>query len=464
VPLRLDAIAKTSLSHRPVRVEWGAGVTFPIGLASEREERASTTPAAPSAAAEPTEDATSTALGTLQRELVDAGFENVRVGVDGTVVVVEYENDVYSHAEVDALGVVLGHVAWRAPPGLDRFAVVLERTQLPLAEISGPLSSLRAWFGAAEERGEAALPEVLALSWHPRRRDGAWWDDAPARRSALRSQLVLAPGLVTYVATEISALEYVLSLRPELRVPLWPGALAYGRWDVPFVWSAALADGGALRSRRAAPRLVDALLYQALPLAPGVTALAGAGVFQVNGAGGLGEVTWTPGGGDLALAVHGAFTRVVQGADTGKRHESLVASVRWRYAPLALVATVSGGRFYEGDRGAEVELARWFRDTSVGVFYAHTGVSVVGVRLTLPLTPRREMTPGLLQVRGTPRWEYDVFSVVQHRTNDIVSGVAVQPVTPWNLEDAYRDASRLTLEALARDLPRARAAFQRSLE
>jgi hypothetical protein len=401
------------------------------------------------------------AMGALQQDLVDAGFENVRVGVDSDTLAVEYENDVYARAEVDALGVVLGHVAWRAPDGLARFAVAMERTQVPLVEVSGSLPALRAWFGRAGPAPAASLAESLALRWHPRRRAAAWWSEAPARGSALRPQLLLGPGLRTYIATEISVLEYVLSARPEARVPLWAGSMVYARWDVPFAWSDAFGDQGPLRLRRPGARLDHALLYQALPLAPGLTLLAGGGVYRATSAGALGELAWTPGAGELALSVRGAYTREVEGRRSGDLHQSLVASARYRFAPLDLVAKVSAGRFYENDRGAEVELTRFFGDTSVGVFYARADVPILGVRVSLPLTPRREMAPGLLQIRGTPLWEYDLYTVVQRRTNDVLTGIGVDPVSPWNVEDSYLDRSRLTLSALVRALPRARASFER---
>jgi hypothetical protein len=52
----------------------------------------------------------------LQKALVATGLERVRVGIQGSNLVVEYENHRYGQNEADAIGVVLGLAVEHAPP------------------------------------------------------------------------------------------------------------------------------------------------------------------------------------------------------------------------------------------------------------------------------------------------------------------------------------------------------------
>src|SRR6266542_4142654 len=216
-------------------------VSLPLGR--DEDETALAPGAAPDAdvnrdrteaRSEPAEQAADQ-LAQLEVDLADIGFENVRAGRDGDTVVVEYENGVFGRAEEDGIGVVLGWLALSAPEDAGSFAVVLRRDRMAVLELSGPLPSLRAYFGATGPRGGPPLETALRLSWHPRERLAS----AVANPSALHSQLVLGPGLRTLVATDVGTqrkpLQYVLSIRPEAIVTLWPGAVVYARADVPVL-------------------------------------------------------------------------------------------------------------------------------------------------------------------------------------------------------------------------------------
>jgi hypothetical protein len=177
-------------------------------------------------------------------------------------------------------------------------------------------------------------------------------------------------------------------------------------------------------------------------------AMVGGGVVRATDAGGLGEVLWAPGDGEVALGVQGSWTA----NDQDEEKRALTASVRIRIAPLDVVALVRGGRFVNGDRGATVEVSRWFGDTQIGLFYTRTELAIAGAFFTLPLTPRRDMRPGWLQVRGSRRWGHGIGTVVGEEENTITSGLGVAPLAPWNLEAAYLDWGRITRDGLVEPL------------
>ncbi len=373
----------------------------------------------------------------LESHLTSLGFQSVHVGARGTTLVVHYENNVYNHAEADGLGVVLAAIRAAHLTGFDRYAITLHRNGLAQAELSGPM--------------RAGRPDAAAMDfrWRPPQGQVDWVSPSPRSSSAGTLQLTLAPGLQDWIATEAGLFQYVVSLRPEGTVNLWPGASVNARWDIPVLWSGALDDGGPLRYQRGSPRLETALLQQVVPLAPGLSALLAAGAYLTDGRGALGELAWTPGQGALALGVRAAWMEEAGGGE----HRSLTATARYDFAPLDLQARVEAGRFYFGDEGARVELSRFFGDTSVGMFYSHTDHQLLGIALSLPLTPRRDMRPDLIQVRGARRWTQEVFTRVGETRNVVAFGGAASPVSPWDLDGTWLDAGRLDGDTLRKTLP-----------
>jgi hypothetical protein len=470
LPFRLGAIAKSAVRHEPRAIEWGATLEVPLwlnaGPGGRRLVRDGAPPRPPSAAAPPTspalevrttsaEDASARTspdstepardlaaddgadpLLELEEALVEIGFEEVRAGRSGEVIVVEYENGVFNHDEADALSVVLRRIEL-AGLASRPLAVVVKRNGLRVAEISVP--------GAAEAASPAPRsgPDPR-WRYGPSPRRVRWVSQAPRNRSALHTRLVLAPGLDTFVGTEVGALDWLVSFRPDVIVPLWPGATAFARADIPVTWSDDLRERGTFRRYRHDSRLEYALVHQAVPLAPGLMAMVGGGVVRATDAGGLGEVLWSTFDGALALGVQGSWTA----NDRMEERRAATGSARVGIAPLDLSAVVRAGRFVNGDRGATVELSRWFGDTQVGVFFTRTEVAIAGAFLTIPLTPRKDMRPGWLQIRGSRRWGHGIGTVVGEGTNAITTGLGVAPVAPWNLESSYLDWGRISRDGL----------------
>ena len=138
--------------------------------------------------------------------------------------------------------------------------------------------------------------------------------------------------------------------------------------------------------------------------------------------------------------------------DHGDERRGLTGSGRLAFAPLDLVATVRAGQFVNGDCGATAQLARWFGDTQFGLFLTWTDVSIAGAFVSVPLTPRRDMRPGWIQVRGR-RFAHDVGTVVGEERNAIRTGLGIAPLSPWNLEASYLDDARVTRDGLGGAVP-----------
>jgi len=133
------------------------------------------------------------------------------------------------------------------------------------------------------------------------------------------------------------------------------------------------------------------------------------------------------------------------GPELGKIDSGVaLGNVRVRYPALDLTASLEAGVFLRGDAGAAGELSRFFGDTEVGFYVRSTTFgSVAGMRLSVPLTPARDMRP----TRVRPRLP-DVYTHTQQIT--ILEYPSVQKrfvgrllETDHELKRVYRSRDRL---------------------
>ncbi len=434
VPLGVDR-------HSPLDDEDGLGPPAVHGY-----EELEPTPAVPGAES----------LEAVADALVGAGFQNVRVGVKaGRAAYVELEDNRFHWNELDGLGVALGIVATRAPTELDWIVLVQRKTGLALRELWAPRWPLRDFLRGAAPAGRLETEIDVSPCLSPT-------DDVVfvgGRRNAGYGKLQIGLGLrtQTFIADEMSPFGYVLSLKPEVTLPAWQGGAINAAWEIPFAWSAQYGDNGSYQEERQSAHTAHALLYQGVPLAPGLVGLLGAGLFRRDKGGVLGEVAWSSQGGMVWLRAHGGYFRDRLG---GELRSGLVSARVWvPWLDASLEAT--GGRYLYGDVGGAFELARYFGDTELGVYYRRTDVQIAGIRVALPLTPRRGMRPGWVQVRGPTRWRYDHTTTVnQDRINwNPKSGVL--PQTSYTARDIYLNAGRLGTDYVRAHLGRMRQAYLR---
>lgn len=445
VPIRIGGMGSSAVTRNPVTWAWAVTLEVPLWWSQGPDGRRTVPEGAPAPevadrttpSQAPTVTASATELVALEEALVEEGFEEVRAGRLGDQVVVEYENNRYDFDQSDGLYVVL-RIVERSAVARAPLTVVLKRHGLRLVEMGFP---------GYRPAGGLLIPDPSDFILTPPERPAAWASRSPRNPILLHSQIVLAPALKTFVGTETSVLEASLSFRPEVLLPLWPGFVGFLQADIPMVWTAGLADGGGLAYYRPRYRLTYALAQQAFGLGHGVMAMVSGGLFASEFAGGLGEVAWAIGDGNLALSLKAGWL-----ADADYRqHKALTGSIRYRLAPIDLVGSLEVGRFVDDLVGGRLELSRWFGDTQVGFFFTKAEWNVTGFFISIPLTLRREMKPGYVQVRGARRWQYSLGTRVGGDFNYIGGRGGLSPTAPVSLEAEYLDESRISRVGLIRN-------------
>lgn len=411
--------------------------------------------------APPREAAPVPAPRSLAKALTQLGFENVRTGSRGATLVVEYENNRYNHNELDGLGLVLGTTLANAPEPFATVLIAIRKQDLRLLELEGPIQALRAFFASSEPPGPG-LAQALTIRHAEsfRSTPGVTWTGEPENPGWFHSRLLLGPGLKTTVGAEVGAWNYRLSLAPDFQASLWPGAVMNYRGDLPLAWTRNYSGTGPFGGPgTTSPSLQRIWFSQDLPLADGLLAQVGGGAYSQQAQGLMGDLMWTPGTGRNRFTLKAAHFQNT-GALPGPDARVGLAGYRAFLPGLNAYVEATAGQFLNNDHGVRLEVKRFFNDTSVSVYYSRTTLQQLGFSLTLPLTPRRDMAPGWLQVRGDERWEDHLSTVIRNQFNYLVPGLATVPDTTVNLERSFYNNDRLNEAYLLANLQRLREAYR----
>jgi hypothetical protein len=146
-----------------------------------------------------------------------------------------------------------------------------------------------------------------------------------------------------------------------------------------------------------------------------------------------------------------------------------LGSYRYLFAPLDLSLEATGGRFWGQDTGFSLELKRFFRDTAVSTYYKNTTTlegkhwQAAGIQFAFPLTPRKDLKIGPLQVRGTDEWAYaqeTTLAIGGQKTNDVNRpSLAINPQPTPALYRSYYNRDRLSAAYVEQHLDRLREAW-----
>ncbi|WP_139285235.1 YjbH domain-containing protein [Terriglobus roseus] len=398
----------------------------------------------------------------VREHLIKGGFVNVRVGLLGKTLVVEYENIRYNHNELDAIGVVTGIASQAAGDGVEDLRLVVKRRGLELLQIEAQLEPLRDWLQGDVQTKAPTLVVTQKLASEA----GTNFVAGGTNPGRLRPSIMVYPSLITLVGTENGVFDYQLSIRPELQLPLWRGATGVARWDLPISWSGNLDDGQVYAAYRTPARMDRLMFFQAVTLAPGLVANLGAGKIQDTTNGTLNELSWTVGGGMNRFKAIQSW-----GRDSGTNRNVFLGSYRYFLARYDLGFEGVAGRFWGQDTGFKVSMQRFFGDASASLYFKDSKLQngperwlQAGIQLEFPLTPRRDMKARPIQIRGNQDWLYaqetGIASSSIQNSNYIQPGLAVVPEPAQALDLYFYDRERLNADYIRSHTERIKDAWR----
>jgi len=496
VPISFTATAKTSLTHQPGNFDIAVGLSVPLDfkVRSEPHEQASKSEKASDVKLElndnsalpadvapvksrsvltgntPVKAQDQDALAGLHDRLTRAGFMNVRVGKSrqNPIAVIEYENEIFNHNEIDALGVVTGMaLAALKETNFESLRIVIKKKDIFMLQVSLPIGPAAVFMATGKNRDSFTSDISISNSGHAHA--DIDFIERDKNSSFLATSFVFWPGLNTLVGVAENGgapLEYRLSVKPDLYVNLWKGALLNARWDIPVGWSSKMDDG---KMDTVMERM---MLFQGMKLLPGLMANLGGGMLLHDLYGTMNEMIWQPDDGRHRL-------RFVQtwgnNNTTHKDMKSFVGSYRYYFSPFDLSLEAAAGKFWSQDRGFSMELKRFFGDTSVSVYYKNSTTTdrkhwqAGGVQFAFPLTPEKDMKHYYkMQLRGTEEWAYAQETTFKNRNGGDGRGelnyvpdvpLAITPMFTGSLHNQYLNRDRLNGEYIKEHSERLRDAW-----
>jgi len=453
----------------------------------------SAAPSGASAAAAPVSQPVDDAkLAQLADALRSRGLEDLWVGrmADGSIAV-RANNATYNWNSLDALGAALAAIAQSLGDTRTAYRLILTQRQVPLVAVTGQTDCVRQWIqtdAAACAAGELSTPGTTSLD---KLHESANWVVARQAPSWRTLRVSISPVLRTNIGSEVGVLDYSLGANIGLLLPLWSGASVETRHDVPLTHSSDFEGREIFANRRVRSRLERLAFTQTLrlPLERWVAdnddvAISRWGLASVLAQGSIGRfggfydgvhgtLRWEPGNGKHRVTAEAGWLKHAEPGTFGASGASIarpaLTHYRYHFQPTRTYLEASAGNFMNNDLGIQLGMRQWFGDVALQAYYRRSHFEnsptrqFVGIQLSVPIGPRRDMNPGWVQVTGTPRFSHGVETTVRETSgNPVRTGFGVVP--PVRSLESALNSDRAGLLYFEDNIRRIRDAARQLLE
>ncbi|EOX3954222.1 YjbH domain-containing protein [Vibrio alginolyticus] len=417
-------------------------------------------------------------ISALVSALRNEGFVNIQIGLLNQTTVVALENRRYNHNQVDGLGVAMGiissHLGQNAVSEVggdsERIELFMLANQKPVVSVQANSTCYQSFIN-----GSAACEDIKFTT-----RDLAEklelvnWKTERVNSGALDSQLVFSPMVRHAVATEFGVYDYSFAMSSNLYTYLWSGAAVDVRHILPLAETDDYEKWGYFEDSAYENDIERAMLHQffRLPYVD-IANQVSVGLVKTDYIGARSESTWFSQSGAHALSLEMSYFQHVDekdenGYETLDRQTSL-ARYTFSMPEWDWQFNATAGEFWRGDVGAKLTTSHWFEDIEVSATYQVTKYKdideeqFVAVSVKLPLTPWRDMSPGLLQVRGNEAYDFNVMTRVGNDVNFLSDGQGDELIMDNSMLRRYFNRGRYGSDYFEENKIRLRNAYLRYL-
>jgi len=397
-----------------------------------------------------TEDDAKGRLQYVQREIQKAGFRDVSVYTNGTVLTAEFANQRYIHNQ-KAAGRVLRILLASAPDDVNMLTAVLTRWRIPILRVSVRPRHLDEFLmgkmrqdifeqlvtvETVRSKNLGPLREMASADT-PRRPDWNWG---------------IKPEFQTFLNDPSGVFKFRVGIQPYALATVAKGSQLFGSYMIPFfsnISSSNKPPPDAVRSDvflyLGDEPTVDRLEYdQVFRLTKQTFGGFSAGYFDLMYAGFAGEALTFLGNGGVAIGASGDWVRKrVPGTSfelfDERDYYTALGNLYTYMKPFDVTLLTQYGRFLGGDVGFRFEASRTYENgTVIGAWYSVTDTDIFlteenrgyndkGVFIRIPanmFSPRESRTTYLYKFSP---WARDVAQTVWHRTNLYTFGSDLMP-------------------------------------
>lgn len=417
-------------------------------------------------------------ISALVSALRNEGFVNIQVGTLNQSVVVALENRRYNHNQMDGLGVAMGIIsshfgsnsAQEMGLSSDRVELMLLANQKPVVSVQTDATCYQSFVN-----GSAACDDIqFSTKSLSDKLELVEWKTERVNSGALDSQLVLSPMVRHGVATEFGVYDYSFAMSSNLYTFLWSGAAVDIRHILPLAESDDFEEGGYFEDSAYENEIDRAMVHQffRLPYVD-VANQVSLGLVKTDYVGARSESAWFSPSGAHALGLEMSYFQHMDEKDNNgyanpdrqtflTRYTFSMPEWDWQFNATA-------GEFWKGDVGAKFTTSHWFEDIEVSASYQVTKFNdtdeeqFVTVAVKLPLTPWRDMSPSLLQVRGNEAYDFNVSTRVGNDQNFLSTGQGDELVMDNSMLRRYFNRGRYGSDYFEENKIRMRNAYLRYL-
>lgn len=424
-------------------------------------------------------------VGTLDKvknRLIKEGFESIRVGrTDNNTAYIELENHIYNRNQLDGLGVALGYISTGLDKEYTNFILVIKEREVPILEVTGSLADYREFLN-----DQQPLKIKISTDTFSSQKKVQLADNNNANDSWLKPRFTFWPSLVSAVGTEYGMYDVSVALVSHLELPLWPGGALSAVHMTHLAETEDFKDGRYFGDWKQKTGLQEYSLHQTFALPYNVKNMTFAGRYRESYNFVANEIRWQSGDGSHRINL---LTAKYENQDVSERkpyqgcnilfpacwppeeptqREVMIGMYRYYSSKFDASAEIKVGQYWQQDKGIVFKVERMFGDVTINLNYKNTKIDnqeanqFVGLGFSIPLTPRKDHSNKYVQIRGIPKWNYTVDTLVGlegEKLNDLTPGTGDSARMFYNLDNFYYNLDRLGEAYIYNNTNRLKQAF-----
>jgi hypothetical protein len=399
-----------------------------------------------------------TLLGVIKNKITKQGFENVWIGLEKDTLFLRFENSIFNRNDIDAIGVVLGLLSQMAPESTSDLDITLSKYGVANFRFVANKSQVIRFY-----KGEIAHLSTQAKMANNKQVGDMLWIGG-SKSPYLVPRISVSPILRNFIGTELGVYDYSLALRTNFTIGLWQGGEVIVDYDVNLYNSEGFKQGNSFYRWQYEDGIKNLFLRQTFKLPFNIHSSIAFGrskemLWEEYNTLAL-ENTWQSPQGAHKLSVYGAYLDSVDFSNYTK--EIFTSEYRYYWEEIDISLSVEAGQFWRQDKGIKISAEFYFGDTKVGVFVQDTDIQGIGISLSVPLTPRRDMVPGVIQFKGVDKWDYQLLTRSDFEGGNPLSPQrAYRPSYLSHIDGTYLNDDRLSVAYMQANIERLRSAFNK---
>ncbi|QSP94492.1 YjbH domain-containing protein [Marinobacter salinisoli] len=372
----------------------------------------------------------------LGQQLIADGYDRVSVASRENVLHVQWENNIYTRDERDAIA----DVARRAQSAASHHRAA----KLTLLNQNIPVVERTISLGGEGDRTQVRMLAADYTSGTVFHRNELQWDFQGGYGPSWKPRITLSPTVSSGIATEYGVWDASVGLSAETSVSLWPGALASVTYNAEVYATEDFEKGGVFYQDRQRTGFAEAEVQQTFKLHPQLYTSFHVGRYATDWNGVLNETLVLGAGGRHSLAYLGGSFEHADYDNVAR--DQMLARYSYYNPRLDTQVDIYGGQFFAEDTGVRIDSRFWFGDYALRLSYKNTDAEFVSLGWVIPLTPEKTGQFRYAQIRGDADWNYNIQTRINEDRNLTSFGGArvIESANP--LRSVYLNRGRLALQ------------------